>query len=341
MIAKTAYGDKEALETIRSSLRERDSLPMVWDAFSGFGGIPIAAQKLGLRAIVNDLNPVAAMLTRAAADIPARFAGQPPTHPGKLKRTVYSGAQGLAEDVQFYGEWLENQALKLLADAYPQTESGEIPFAWIWVRTVKCPNPACSCHVPLGSSYILSKSKNAAYWAEPVNENGELHFEIHEGECPKDKESNKVSGNGARFRCPVCGEITTDEYIKKISPTNITRACGLPTPNTMFVRVWQSSQSRQSPHDGADLLKRHLARRLPGVAWNMHDAHGSSLSLPMRRSVACPHPRRRATRRRRAGRRAPNALGRLVRGTPCRGASRNRRPPRSLSFRAIAPFHRR
>ena len=216
LIAKTASGDKEALETIRSSLKERASLPTVWDAFAGFGGIPIAAQKLGLSAVANDLNPVAAMLTRAVADIPARFAGQPPVHPGKLKRTAYSGAQGLAEDVQFYGEWLENQALKLLADAYPQTESGEIPFAWIWGRTVKCPNPACNCCVPLGSSYVLSKSKSAPYWAEPVVENGELHFEIHEGECPKDKESNKVSGNGARFRCPACGEITTDEYIKKM-----------------------------------------------------------------------------------------------------------------------------
>ena len=216
LIAKTVSGNKEALEAIRSSLRERGSLPMVWDAFSGFGGIPIAAQKLGLRAIANDLNPVAAMLTRAVADIPARFAGQPPMHPGKPKRAVYSGAQGLAEDVQFYGEWLENQALKLLSDAYPQTESGEIPFAWIWVRTVKCPNPACNCHIPLGSSYILSKSKAAQYWSEPVIGNDELNFEIHEGECPKDKESNKVSGNGARFRCPVCGEITTDEYIKKM-----------------------------------------------------------------------------------------------------------------------------
>lgn len=216
LIAKTASGDKEALETIRSSLKKRASLPTVWDAFAGFGGIPIAAQKLGLRAIANDLNPVAAMLTRAVADIPARFAGQPPMHPGKPKRAAYSGAQGLAEDVQFYGEWLENQALRLLSDAYPQTESGEIPFAWIWVRMVKCPNPACSCHIPLGSSYILSKSKTAQYWAEPVMENGELNFEIHEGECPKDKESNKVSGNGARFRCPVCGEITTDEYIKKM-----------------------------------------------------------------------------------------------------------------------------
>ena len=216
LIGKTASGDKEAMEAVRDKLKERGSLPTVWDVFSGFGGIPIAAQKLGLHAVANDLNPVAAMLTRAAADIPARFAGLPPVHPGKAKHGAYIGAQGLAEDVQFYGEWLENQALKLLADAYPQTESGEIPFAWIWVRTVKCPNPACSCHVPLGSSYILSKSKNAAYWAEPVSENGELHFHIHEGECPKDKESNKVSGNGARFRCPVCGEITTDEYIKKM-----------------------------------------------------------------------------------------------------------------------------
>lgn len=220
LIARTASGDKEAIEAIRSKLKESGDLPTVWDAFAGFGGIPIAAQKLGLDAVANDLNPVAAMLTRASADIPARFAGLPPVHPGKSKRASYTGAQGLAEDVQFYGEWLENQALKLLADAYPQTESGEIPFAWIWARTVKCPNPACSCHIPLGSSYILSKSKNAAYWAEPVNENGELHFHIHEGECPKDKESNKVSGNGARFRCPVCGEITTDEYIKKMGTSH-------------------------------------------------------------------------------------------------------------------------
>lgn len=220
LIGKTASGDKEAMEAVCNRLKESGSLPTVWDAFSGFGGIPIAAQRLGLNAVANDLNPVAAMLTKAAVDIPARFAGQLPVHPGKAKYATYTGAQGLAEDVQFYGEWLENQALKLLADAYPQTESGEIPFAWIWVRTVKCPNPACNCRIPLGSSYVLSTSKSAQYWAQPVMENGELHFEIHDGECPKDKKSNKVSGNGARFRCPVCGEITTDEYIKKKGSDN-------------------------------------------------------------------------------------------------------------------------
>ena len=216
LIAKAASGDKETLKAVRSKINECSELPTIWDAFSGFGGIPIAAQKLGMKAAANDLNPVAAMLTRAAVEIPARFADQPPVHPGKVRHASYSGAQGLAEDVQFYGEWLENQALKQLNDAYPQTTSGEIPFAWLWVRTVQCSNPACSCRIPLGSSYVLSKSRNAPYWAEPVAENGKLRFKIHEGSCPADKESNKVGSNGARFRCPVCGEITTDEYIKKM-----------------------------------------------------------------------------------------------------------------------------
>ena len=216
LIENVASGDKNALETMRSRLKEHGTLPIVWDAFSGFGGIPIAAAKLGLKAAANDLNPVAAMLTSAAVDIPARFASMRPVHPGAAGRVVYSDAEGLAEDVQFYGDWLESQALKRLAGVYPQTEGGEIPFAWLWVRTVKCPNPACNCRIPLGSSYILSKSKTSKYWAEPVVEGENIHFEIHEGNCPADKESNKIGSSGAKFRCPVCGEVTTDEYIKKM-----------------------------------------------------------------------------------------------------------------------------
>lgn len=216
LLAVTASGDKNALEQLRSRLSKNDSLPPVWDAFAGFGGIPIAAQKLGMRAVANDLNPVAAMLTRAAVEIPSRFASSPPVHPGALRRVVYSGTEGLAEDVQFYGEWMEKRARERLADVYPQTETGETPFAWLWARTVKCPNPACGCLLPLGTSFVLQKSKTAQVWAEPVGTDGDLRFEMHDGECPPDKESNKIGGNGAKFRCPVCGEITTDEYIKKM-----------------------------------------------------------------------------------------------------------------------------
>ena len=216
LIENIASCDKKALEAVRGRLNACGALPTVWDAFAGFGGIPIAAGKLGLKSAANDLNPVAAMLVKAAVDIPARFASMRPVHPGAAGRVVYSGAEGLAEDIQFYGDWLESQALKRLAEVYPQMKNGEIPFAWLWVRTVKCPNPACNCRIPLGSSYILSKSKTSKYWAEPVVEGDDIHFEIHEGDCPTDKESNKIGSNGAKFRCPVCGEVTTDEYIKKM-----------------------------------------------------------------------------------------------------------------------------
>lgn len=215
-IAQIASGDPDALEAFRRKWSDEAEVPTVWDPFAGFGGIPIAAQKLGMKVVANDLNPVAAMLTRAAVDIPSRFAGQPPVHPGKVGCAAYSGAQGLAEDVQFYGEWLENQALKQLAEVYPQTKNGEIPFAWLWVRTVQCPNPACSCKIPLGSSFVLQKSKTAQVWVEPIEQDGEMQFTIHDGECPAEKESNKIGAGGAKFRCPVCGEITTDEYIKKM-----------------------------------------------------------------------------------------------------------------------------
>ncbi len=210
LIAGIASGDKNALEQIRNRLNKKSSLPLVWDAFSGFGGFSIAAQKLGMRTAANDLNPVAAILTRAAVEIPSKFKALPPVHPGAHKQVVYSDAEGLAEDVQFYGEWIENQALKRLVDVYPLTDSGERPFAWLWVRTVKCPNPACSCNMPLGSSFILYKSKTVQVWVEPIAKDREVYFEIHEGECPDDKASNKIGSNGAKFRCPMCGEITTD-----------------------------------------------------------------------------------------------------------------------------------
>lgn len=216
LIAGVAKDEPDTTSQMVEKIKELPNAPTVCDPFSGFGGIPIAAQELGLPAAANDLNPVAVMLTRAATDIPARFANLPPVHPDAAERVTYSGAEGLAEDVRFYGDWLENQVLKRLSDAYPQTANGEIPFAWLWVRTVKCPNPACSCHMPLGSSFVLSKSKTTQAWAEPIPDGDKLSFQIHEGTCPKDKESNKIGNNGAKFRCPVCGEITTDEYIKKM-----------------------------------------------------------------------------------------------------------------------------
>lgn len=188
--------------------------PIIFDPFSGFGGIPLAAQELGCPIIAGDLNPVAVILTKAAAEIPQRFMERTAVNPNANK-LVYAQAEGLAEDVLYYGKWLRDQAQEKLKNLYPNDEAGK-PAAWIWARTVKCPNPACGCQMPMVSSFVINNKTGREAWAEPIVENGKVHFSVHEGKCPSEKETNKYRNYGAKFRCPACGEITADDYVKKM-----------------------------------------------------------------------------------------------------------------------------
>ena len=86
-------------------------------------------------------------------------------------------------------------------------------IAWIWARTVKCPNPTCGCEMPLASSFVLSKKKRKEAWVQPIPDNKHVRFKVQKGKCPQEYESYKT-GRGATFKCPCCGEITSDEYVK-------------------------------------------------------------------------------------------------------------------------------
>ena len=90
-------------------------------------------------------------------------------------------------------------------------------IAWIWARTVKCPNPACGCQMPLASSFELSKKKGKEAWIEPQfdYENKKIAYKVHLGKG-KIPEAPKTA-RGAKFKCIMCGETTTDEYIKQES----------------------------------------------------------------------------------------------------------------------------
>lgn len=192
--------------------------PTVLDPFCGFGGMPLAAQSIGLPAVASDLNPVAVILTKAATEIPVKFANLSPVNHSALRKQ-YSGTEGLAEDVAYYGNLLQEKAWEKLKDIYPNEPEG-IPSAWIWARTVKCPNPACGCTMPLASSFILYSKGENEIWAEPVLQDEAIHFELKHGCCPKEKKSNKIGNQGAVFRCPVCGSLTTDAYVKQMGSSH-------------------------------------------------------------------------------------------------------------------------
>ena len=202
--------------------------PELLDPFAGGGAIPLEAQRLGLKAHAHDLNPVAVMINKAMIEIPPRFADMPPVNPDARKKVGNEqgrrGAAGLAEDVRYYGEWMKKEAFKRIGHLYPKVKvpqdqgGGEATvIAWIWARTVKCPNPACGCEMPLASSFVLSKKKGKEAWVEPQFDyaNKVISYNVRHGkgtipESPK-------TARGAKFKCIMCGESATDDYIKQES----------------------------------------------------------------------------------------------------------------------------
>lgn len=219
--------DPEVLDAAKAEILRstNNNPPALLDPFAGGGAIPLEAQRLGLEAHAHDLNPVAVMINKAMIEIPPRFAGQPPINPDSRAKLDaaggWQGAQGLAADVQYYGEWMKREAFRRIGHLYPKVKvphelgGGEATvIAWIWARTVKCPNPACGCEMPMASTFVLSKKKGKEAWVKPIPEGNKIRFEVQSGKCPKEYESFKI-GRSALFKCPCCGEVTTDAYVKQ------------------------------------------------------------------------------------------------------------------------------
>lgn len=197
--------------------------PELLDPFAGGGTIPLEAQRLGLKAHAHDLNPVAVMINKAMIEIPPRFAGMAPVNPDartSAMTTTWSRAQGLAEDVRYYGEWMKKEAFKRIGHLYPKVKvpreqgGGEATvIAWIWARTVKCPNPACGCSIPLTNSFVLSKKKGKEAWIEPQISDGCIKYKVQYGRYTKEIENGTKQGKKASFCCPVCKNgIVNGEY---------------------------------------------------------------------------------------------------------------------------------
>lgn len=206
--------------------------PPVYDPFSGGGSIPLEAQRLGLRAYGSDLNPVAVLIGKALVEIPHKFAGCPPVNPearaeaanGQLRG--WKGAQGLAEDVRYYGKWMRDEAEKRIGHLYPKATlpdgSQATVIAWLWARTVRSPDPAAKgAMVPLVSSFMLSTKGGKKAWVEPVIDADApdgWRFEVRTGALSRpDEERLKLgtkAGKGQGFTCVLTGSAIERTYVQ-------------------------------------------------------------------------------------------------------------------------------
>jgi putative DNA methylase len=208
--------------------------PPVLDPFCGGGSIPLEAQRLGLEAHGSDLNPVAVLITKALIEIPPRFANLPPVNPEAKNKLTHSakwkGAQGLADDVRYYGKWMREEAEKRIGHLYPKVklEDGReaTVIAWLWARTVTCPNPACGIEAPLIRSFFLSAKKGSEAWVRPRidRRSGRVWFDVETAASQTldaesaDRGAAYVNELGkktkAKFRCVACETATIDgEYV--------------------------------------------------------------------------------------------------------------------------------
>lgn len=180
--------NEEVLNKARAEILKScdGELPPIHDPFSGGGSIPLEAQRLGLPAYGSDLNPVAVMIGKAMIEIPPLFKDIKPIHPGGPEKLSYKNAEGLAEDVKYYGEWMSEKAIERIGHLYPLVDlpkehgGGKARvIAWIWARTVPSPDPALGgLPVPLVRSFDLSIKKGRKTWVEPVVEGKDYRFEI-------------------------------------------------------------------------------------------------------------------------------------------------------------------
>ncbi|MBO9321971.1 MAG: DUF1156 domain-containing protein, partial [Roseiflexus sp.] len=225
--------DEEIEEAIRTG--QIPPLPGVHDPFAGGGSIPLEAQRLGLEAYASDLNPVAVTINKAMIEIPPKFRDCPPVNPHDRRRrdlNTWRGAQGLAADVRYYGQWMREQAQQRIGPLYPPiTITAELAadradlrsligqqltvIAWLWARTVRSPNPAFAhVEVPLVTTFILSSKPGHEAYVEPVVAGDTYHFTVRVGKPPEWAKQGTKLVRGANFRCLLSGAPIAGDYIK-------------------------------------------------------------------------------------------------------------------------------
>jgi putative DNA methylase len=199
----------EARDHIRRAFPDR--APRVLDPFSGGGAIPLEALRLGCETYAYDLNPVAHIIQLATLVYPQKYAN---------RSGPYGQAPGatLAGDVRKWGQWVLQQAHAEIGELYPKDPDGSTVIAYLWARTIPCPNTACAVPVPLiRQTWLANKPKKyVAYKIETEGPGSIPRFRIIHASTAKELGFDPSTGTslGGIATCPSCGTPLGEVYIK-------------------------------------------------------------------------------------------------------------------------------
>ena len=196
--------------------------PRLLDPFAGGGAIPLEGLRLGCEVEASDLNPVAVLILKGTVEYPQKY-GQPDSRPvpDYILNAANYGSQSsytdgslaeayrrnpLATDVRYWGHWMLERARQELAEFYPPDPDGSVPVAYLWSRTIPCPN--CDAEMPLIRQFWLARKSNKKVALQPVidRDNNRVNFKVVEG---PDVTGNPAQATMSRgdTRCLLCEQV--------------------------------------------------------------------------------------------------------------------------------------
>ena len=121
----------------------------------------------------------------------------------------------LAADVKFWGHWVLEKARDEIGQFYPPDPDGSIPVAYLWARTVKCPNPACGATIPLiQQSWLCKKaSRSVATRIVPDISAKRCRFEVA-GSTSINFDPDSGTMQRGKVACPLCDQVADGEYLR-------------------------------------------------------------------------------------------------------------------------------
>lgn len=183
---------------IENILKSFENPPKVLDPYAGGGSIPFEALRLGCETYANEYNPVAVLIEKCLLEYPQKFGPE------------------LSKDFLRWMDWVYSEVKDEVGKFYSSDDNSFIT-SYLWARTIPCQNPACGAEIILMRTLWLVNKKNKKIALVPQIKNGEVEFEIKEGdEIPQDFDPGKGTVNRAIAECLVCGTTIESNKTRKL-----------------------------------------------------------------------------------------------------------------------------
>lgn len=216
---------QEARQRIRSAHGGRP--PRVLDPFAGGGSIPLEAARLGCEAYAIELNPVAHLVELATIVYPSRFGETLVREVERWSKVVF---EGVRRDVGDLYPPLQAPAPKapkagqllLGGGLAEESEAPLTPVAYLWTRTVPCPNPKCKATVPLVRQTWLRKKAKAYVALRPTPDRSRMRVRFEMLTSPSSSIKEAVAhwgfdptdlSTGGETSCRICPASVKTDYV--------------------------------------------------------------------------------------------------------------------------------